>query len=46
VKTKKAATEVNSAAIAVDYSDCGDASTHAKVTDLQPRAIFQERRPL
>jgi len=32
-------TQIQAADIAVDYADCGDASTHAKVTKLEPRSI-------
>merc|ERR1712048_520201 len=39
VNTEKKSVEVQATDISVSYSDCGDASTHAKVTNLEPHSI-------
>merc|ERR1712037_753391 len=39
VNTEKQELEVQAGTLAVTWADCGDASTHAKVDDLQPPSI-------
>merc|ERR1712222_306329 len=39
VNTEKQELEVQAGTLAVTWADCGDASTHAKVDDLQPPLI-------